>query len=237
MTKSQFDARKAAGTLQTGIEYMITDSDDTPYDDSLKGIIDGSITELVIPEGTTVIRNYAFYGCSRLKSATIPDSVTSIGNSAFLGCSSLTNVTIPYSVTSIGNSAFSGCSSLTNVTIPDSVTSIGQSAFYNCSSLTNVTIPDIVTSIGDYAFKYCSSLTSITIPDSVTRIGRQSLYCGSSTKKATFIFNSTTPPTIQSDSFNASYINKIIVPAGCSDAYKAATNWSSFASYIEEATV
>ena len=31
LTKSQFDARKAAGTLQTGIEYMITDSDDTTY--------------------------------------------------------------------------------------------------------------------------------------------------------------------------------------------------------------
>ena len=31
LTKSQFDARKAAGTLQTGIEYMIADSDDTPY--------------------------------------------------------------------------------------------------------------------------------------------------------------------------------------------------------------
>lgn len=31
LTKSQFDARKTAGTLQTGIEYMIADSDDMPY--------------------------------------------------------------------------------------------------------------------------------------------------------------------------------------------------------------
>lgn len=31
LTKPQFDARKTAGTLQTGIEYMIADSDDMPY--------------------------------------------------------------------------------------------------------------------------------------------------------------------------------------------------------------
>ena len=31
LTKSQFDTRKAAGTLQTGVEYMVTDSDNTPY--------------------------------------------------------------------------------------------------------------------------------------------------------------------------------------------------------------
>ena len=31
LTKSQFDARKAAGTLQTGVEYMVMDNDETPY--------------------------------------------------------------------------------------------------------------------------------------------------------------------------------------------------------------
>ena len=31
LAKSQFDAKKAAGTLQTGVEYMVMDNDDTPY--------------------------------------------------------------------------------------------------------------------------------------------------------------------------------------------------------------
>ena len=130
-----------------------------------------SLTSMTIPDSVTSIGDYAFCDCSSLTSVTIPDSVTSIGRSAFYGCSSLTSVTIPDSVTSIGDYAFDGCSSLTSVTIPDSVTSIGNSAFRGCSSLTSVTIPDSVTSIGDYAFYNCSSLTSVTIPDSMTSIG------------------------------------------------------------------
>ncbi len=69
-----------------------------------------------INEGTRVIADYAFSGCS-LKSVTIPDSVTSIGKSAFAGCDSLTSVTIPNSVTSIGKSAFLLCDSLTDIYI------------------------------------------------------------------------------------------------------------------------
>lgn len=44
--------------------------------------------------------------------AVIPDSVTSIKNCAFEGCSSLTSITIPASVTSIGDWAFYGCKDL-----------------------------------------------------------------------------------------------------------------------------
>ena len=50
------------------------------------------ITELVIPEGVTVINARAFRGCSSLKSVTIPSSVTSIGDYAFFNCSSLGTV-------------------------------------------------------------------------------------------------------------------------------------------------
>ena len=31
LSKSQFDAKKSAGTLETGVEYMVMDNDDTPY--------------------------------------------------------------------------------------------------------------------------------------------------------------------------------------------------------------
>ena len=104
--------------------------------------------------------NTLISGC---QSTVIPNSVTSIGNYAFLGCSSLKSITIPGSVTSIGEFAFGGYDNLTSITIPNSVTSIGEGAFNGCDSLTSITIPDSVTSIGNGAFSYCSSLTSITV--------------------------------------------------------------------------
>ena len=128
------------------------------------------ITDLVIPNGVTQIKAYAFSGYKGLTSVTIPNSVTSIGSSAFSYCSGLTSVTIPNSVTSIGSYAFYKCSSLTSVTISSSVRSIGRSAFSGCTGLTSVTIPNSVTIIGDNAFYGCSGLTSVTIPNSVTRI-------------------------------------------------------------------
>lgn len=127
-------------------------------------------------------------------------------------------------------------STLTSIIIPNSVKSIGHFAFKGSSLLTSVIISNNVTKIEDQAFNSCSKLTSITIPNSVTSIGSSALEIGSSTNKATITMLPTTPPTIQSNTFIASKLQKIIVPAGTGATYKAATNWSNFADYIEEAT-
>lgn len=138
-------------------------------------------------------------------------------------------------MTKVRDYAFSN-SKITNITLPDSVTSIDNFAFQYCSSLTNITIPDSVINIGTATFDSCSSLTQITIPVNVTSIGGNALRIGSSTNKATITMKPTTPPTITSSTFTANSINKIIVPVGCGNTYKSATNWSNFADYIEEAT-
>ena len=122
------------------------------------------------------------------------------------------------------------------MTIPEGVTEIRDNTFESCASLPSITIPNSVTSIKNYAFYRCNSLASITIPSAVTSIGDYALYIDSSDNKATITMLPTTPPTIQSSTFNTSYLQKIIVPAGTGATYKAATNWSKFANYIEEAT-
>ena len=72
-----------------------------------------------IKQGTRLIGDLAFYGCSSLTSVTIPNSVTHIGHVAFSDCSLLTSVTIPNSVTKIGNLAFQRCENLKKVIIPN----------------------------------------------------------------------------------------------------------------------
>jgi hypothetical protein len=129
--------------------------------------------DIQLKEGTKIIADGAFSGCTDLTDIIIPDSVTSIGNYAFSGCTGLTDIIIPDSVTSIGQGAFGGCTGLTSVIIPDSVTgSIGNTAFLSCTGLTNITIGNSVTSIGEDAFNNCANLTSVTIGDSVTIIGK-----------------------------------------------------------------
>ena len=154
-----------------------------------------------VKEGTRIICNSAFAGCS-LSNIAIPNSVTYIGNGAFSRCSSLSNIVIPKSVICLNGNPFSDwegmleCLSPTFIyeddvlfnkdkseivsfrnqkiesyIIPDSVTKIGDYAFFRCSSLSDIVIPDSVTDIGECAFSDCSSLSKIVIPDSVTDIG------------------------------------------------------------------
>ena len=109
----------------------------------------------------------------------------------------------------LGNYAFNGRYSLTGITIPDSVTSIGNNAFTLCYSLTGITIPNSITSIGNSAFSYCSKLTSIIVQPE-------------------------TPPTLGSSAFDEIAVNVVIyVPSGSVDAYKTATNWSTYADKIQ----
>ena len=120
----------------------------------------------------------------------------------------ITSVTIPDSVTSIAYAAFQNCTSLASIDIPSGVTSIGSNAFQSCTSLASINIPSGVTSIGKNAFQSCTSLTSITI-------------------------KAITPPTLGSNVLDNTNDCPIYVPAQSVDAYKSATNWSTYASRIQ----
>ena len=89
------------------------------------------------------------------------------------------------------------------------VTSIGGAAFADCSSLASVEIPATVNLISGMAFYMCSSLTSLTVL-------------------------AITPPALVQQAFEGTSNDLIIyVPAESVDTYKAASEWSSYASKIQ----
>ena len=190
----------------------------------------GSLTSITIPDSVTNIYDLTFQGCSSLANINIPDSVTSINGGAFMGCTNLTSITIPNSVTSIGGNAFDSCSSLTSINIPDSVTSISMAMFRNCTSLTSITIHDNITSIGSSAFRGCSGLTSIIIPSSVASIGITAFHGCSNLIQ--LILLPSAPPTLLASNTIPDNVQSIYVQQSSKAAYRAATNWKTFATRL-----
>ena len=201
--------------------------------DERNNVYRNSVQKIEIGNSVTSIGPRAFIASNSLTSITIPNSVTSIGYYTFATCYSLTSITIPNSVTNIGDYAFNSCYSLKSITIPNGVTSIGEEAFIGCYSLKSITIPNGVTSIGKSGFRDCNSLTSITIPNSVTSIGQYAL--SNCYGVAFYDFTAyTTVPTLASTNI-FSYISadcQIRVQAALVDAWKTATNWSTYADHI-----
>ncbi len=119
----------------------------------LKG---GPVTQYKIPEGTTEIKDRAFYNWTALESVVIPSTVTSIGEAAFYGCTSLKELTLPDGLRTIGAEAFCGCSGMKKINLPESVESIGGSAFASCYGLERVDITDLGVFL-NYAFADCGA--------------------------------------------------------------------------------
>ena len=186
-----------------------------------------------IGKNVTSVSSYAFYNCNSLSSVVIPQGVTSIGYNAFSYCYSLASIVIPNSVTSIGNYAFSYCYSLASVVIPNSVTSIGPQAFNSCYSLASIAIPQVVTSIDARTFYSCYCLASVVIPQGVTSIGSDAFYSCYGMAFYDFSQCLAVPSLANTNAFGSIPSDcKIIVPDSLYDDWKAATNWSTYASYI-----
>lgn len=209
---------------------------------------------IVLPQGLTQLGARTFYDCFSLKHVTIPSSVTSISSECFYKCYSLVYLVIPNGITGLTETwTIADCHSLNQVTFPDTLKTLGNYSIYNCYALSRINLEMIssignatiygnyslfgsvslksIVTIGNNAFSYCKSLVSIRLPSTVTSIGNY--FCDECDNLKYVVIEATTPPDLGSGAFGSYMIDTyIFVPDESINAYKEATNWSSFADLI-----
>lgn len=122
------------------------------------------ITDLVIPEGMTVLSDNMFAGCD-ITSVTFPSTLTTIGQLCFYECKSLTDVTLPPSVEFLRTSAFDSCTALKSFTGGASLKTLQSFVFNGCEALETVSFEPALDYIGADSFKGCTSLKRVEIKD------------------------------------------------------------------------
>ena len=129
-----------------------------------------------------------------------------------------------YNVTGITDYAFNG-------ELPDSkLNSNGTDLRVAGNGLKRVTVGNNVNTIGNEAFGYNNRLASVTLGTGVTSIGANMFT--ECSNLAAIISKRTTPPTIQSNTFNTDIYNNVTLYVHTMAAlnnYKAANYWKNFA--------
>jgi hypothetical protein len=117
---------------------------------------------LSVPNNVNSIGDYAFQGCSSLRTIdfSMADNLLNIGRNSF-NSTNIKNIEIPESVISVGKNAFANCKHLTNIILKGKITAIEDGVFYKNVMLKTINIPSTVAKIDNNAFDGCLSLSSI----------------------------------------------------------------------------
>lgn len=179
-----------------------------------------------------VVREYSFYGCTSLERVEL-NAATDFRRSCFYNCTNLKEMSINWErISKIESEVFKDLKVLpVNLRLPALTGTLGNSAIRK----TNIeTVEDLgsITIVDAYAFYSSADLTKVVLPATLTRINAQAFaYCEA---LKVVVCKAVTPPTLDSQGFMLSRaIEKIYVPDASVDAYKAATNWATYANQIK----
>jgi hypothetical protein len=189
-----------------------------------------SLIHCNMPTTSTAMQLFSSFLNNRsLKTLSLPDTFADFG-SCFQGTSLLKKLTTLFTET--GTDMFTS-SAIENVYFNNSITTLTDNVFYLGIGLKEFIAPTSLTTLASNVFREHTILRIVEIPSGVTTIGtRAFLGMGAALE---IVFLSTTPPTIASNTFDATTLKsptKIYVPDASVAAYKAATNWITYASYI-----
>ncbi len=135
-----------------------------------------NLTIVSFPESSLKeIGAYAFNYCVELPRMIIPDSVTVLGDYAFTTCQKLKMIRFGKGITAIPAGVCRRSSALTDVFFTENCKTIGNAAFYECPKLANIDISN-VENVEANSFFSCTSLKSIRFGENIKTIGTNSFY-------------------------------------------------------------
>ncbi len=142
--------------------------------------------EYTVREGTRLIADAAFYGCTNLEKIEIPKSVRFVGDDAFAETKLISDYEeYKDGILYIDDILICGVPDVVkgDISIKEGTRVIADSAFYRNMELSGITLNDELISVGSDAFRACSALKSITFGKKVEAIGRNVFYGCSSIAK------------------------------------------------------
>lgn len=168
------------------------------------------VTELVVPDGVSAIREYAFITNENLTSINIPNSVIMVGANAFYGCSGVEHLIIQDGEELLNFKSSIEDFALETVYVGRNFTDDTNISFADRKSLLELTIGKNVSEM-KYSFSGCNNLAEINSKKPV-------------------------PPVINDDTFDLMQFiySKLNIPVGSLSAYQNADYWKNFFNISEK---
>lgn len=136
-------------------------------------------------------------------------------------------------VISVKQYTFADATSLKKISFPNCL-ALDKSAFQSCGGLQEINLPKCEI-IGNSSFAWCSKMATVCLPRVTDMQARAFYYCNA-LKTLIIAQDKILCPLGNIDALKGTLIEKgtgyIYVPAAFVEQYKAATNWSTYASQI-----
>ncbi len=122
-------------------------------------------------DSPSIVREYAFSGCTALQSVTLNDAITQIEPYAFSGCTSLVQIELPENLVNLGDACDTGDSY-------NALYRVEGGVFMNCTALTSVNIPAGVVFLPAQTFAGCTQLANVTFNNATVRLLNRNVFEG-----------------------------------------------------------
>ena len=160
--------------IEHGYKYHILDckegvaSTENVYDGTL--FVAGKLDKtLKVGDDTKRIAKEAFKNCEKIETVELPGSLLEIQDYAFAGCTSIKSLKFANGIERIARGAFQGCKKIERLEFPSSLTEIQDYAFQGCTTIKELKFGDGIRRIGAGAFAD-TDLLLVDLPRSVVSI-------------------------------------------------------------------